>query len=213
MADFERTKAIDKLTKSSVYGYIRKCQKLFPSKDPYYNLSQLIVVLILLYFDAPDCFEINNSDTFEYSKSKHGLFFHVFGTMKVSRDTHRTYQWKVQISDEFRSRYGLIDITNGTPKVYDKKNMADSDTAKNMVFIGTKKGPYKGGAFGVSKGPLRCFIQPADTVTVTLDFMINQISFTSQKTNKTVTETLRQDVNAMKFIAEFNYCDSTMTLL
>ena len=42
MAEFDRIKAMDKSVKLSVYGYIRKYQALFPSDNPYYNLSQLI---------------------------------------------------------------------------------------------------------------------------------------------------------------------------
>ena len=49
MSNFERIKAMDKSVQLSVYGYTRKAQAMFPSDNPYYNLSQLVTALILLY--------------------------------------------------------------------------------------------------------------------------------------------------------------------
>ena len=61
MAEFERIKVIDKTIKLSVHGYVRQSQALFPSDNTYYNLPQLVIFWISLYFEEPELFEINRS--------------------------------------------------------------------------------------------------------------------------------------------------------
>ena len=86
----------------------------FPKDNPYYNLSQLIIFLVLLYFDEPDCFEINNQTSFHFISDQHGFLYHVFGRQTIKRHHMGSYQWKVKTNAGFGGRIGIIDANKIT---------------------------------------------------------------------------------------------------
>eukprot|EP01083_Nonionella_stella_P178459 630446_1 len=49
---FDDIKTIDRETELCVYGYIRGCQSLLPSIDPYYNIPQLVHYIVLSFHGA-----------------------------------------------------------------------------------------------------------------------------------------------------------------
>ena len=56
-----------------------------PSENPYYNLSQPITILTLLYFDEPERFEINDETSFTFIPGKHKFAYHLLGKKSIHR--------------------------------------------------------------------------------------------------------------------------------
>ena len=121
MADFERIKSIDKSIKLSVHGYFRQSKALFPSDNPYYNLPQLVIFWILLYFEEPELFEINRSKVYQYDTCRDDDGFRIYGTRICARkDNINEYKWTVRTTKPFEGMYGLINITNKDAKWFRK---------------------------------------------------------------------------------------------
>ena len=114
--DFERIKEIDKFVRLSVYGYIRQCQKLLPSEiNPYFNISQLIIFIILLYCDQPEIIEtvdttlydIDDSHTTITKKESSGGGS-IFGKTTICSDKGGIYKWKFKIiTTGINMRFGI----------------------------------------------------------------------------------------------------------
>ena len=191
MADFERIKSMDESTKLSVYGYIRRSQKLFPSNNPYYNLSQLITCLILLYFDEPECFEINNDQIFEYNGSEYGDFFHIYGKKKLERKYINTFKWKIQTNETFEGRMGII--------AGDQKVTSYSIHCTPNV-IEWKSRIWNSGSKWGGDDELTCI---TNDILISLDFTSNMISFESTKGECTKERTLKYGVEIVRLVIEF----------
>ena len=54
---------------------------------------------------------------------------------------------------------------------------------------------------------------PGDIITIEIDFEKDCISFTSERRGQTISAKLRSNLEAVKFVAEFAYCDSKMSFL
>ena len=209
---FERVKSMDDKVKCTVYGYIAQCRLFFPSDNPYYTISELIIFMILLYYDADELFEINDKKIFNYIKKLYGDEYHIYGKQRIDRNKVSMYKWIIETSESFEGRYGIIDDTEDY-KSKIKQNETDICYNKHTANVGSKKCGHDGGCFSKRNRKLCSFIERGDIVTIIVDFNENTISFNSKLTEETVTEKLKDGIIAIRFIAEFNYVDSVIQIL
>ena len=196
MADFEKIKSMDESTKLSVHGYIRLSQNLFPSNNPYYNLSQLITYLILLYFDEPECFEINNDQIFEYNGTEYEDFFRIYGKKKLERKYINTFKWKIETNETFEGRMGIM---TGHQKVASYS----IHCTNNVIECGSQEYGDSGSKWGAHDSDLSSFIPPNDILIISLDFTSNIISFESTKRELKIKRTLKDGVEIVRLVIEF----------
>ena len=203
----ETTKAMCKAVRYSVNGYLRRCQKLLPSNEPYFDLHghDIIISYILLFYGETDVFEINNEPSFKYSLIQYNRLFHIFGKNIIDRQYFDKYQWKVEISCGFDGRLGIIREIQ-TNKVENGRqiwhtNYDDTATAASLGWAGRIFGSSDPDEYTSS------FIDASnedDIIIIDLDYNINQVTFTSQKTNKTRVGSVLKHIKSVKFIAEIN---------
>ena len=210
--ELDRIKSMDRSSIYSVHGYIRQCQRLLPSDNAYYNLHghQLIISAILLFFDEPECFEINNDTSFTFKHKQHKNYYHIIGKKTIKRGNTHKYSWKIETSESYKGRYGLIDVT---PNIIHQpiSNKCNMYRHKDVITVGSEEGGHYGSVFG--EPIFKSFIAKSDIVTITLDYTTNTVIFESHKNNKTETIKLKENVNETKFIAECNYVDSIIKIL
>ena len=70
-----------------------------------------------------------------------------------------------------------------------------------------------GGLHGEHHLDLTGFVQREDVLTMTVNYKANTISFHSQKIDRTVTKKSKATTKCVKFVAEFFYSNTTITLL
>ena len=208
---FERIKSLDEKTKFAVYGFIRISQSLLPSDDPYFNISELIIFIIVAYYAENEVFEINNQRYFEYITKEHRNVFHIYGKIRVERNSKHNsiFKWVIKTSESFEGRYGILNDDN---KQEIRQNV-DTCYHRDTINIGSEKCGHDGGYFKERCRDLCNFIKRGDVVTMIINFPENIISFHSKMSDKTVVKELKTEMLAARFIAEFNYVDSTIELL
>ena len=210
--DLDRIKTMDKSTKHCVYGYIRECQNLFCYNDnPYYNLYGNIIIIssVLLFYDEPDIFEINDKRTFKYSVSEHGTIFHIFSKKVIERKHTNNYKWKIKTNDTFSGTFGVIDIAK-IDKIENGKFLWCIDH-RDFAIVGSKLVCWSAAIFnGTNTGS---FVEKEDIITIELDFNKDIISFTSQKSKETKIDKLKPGIKSVKFIAEFDIYDCEMSFV
>ena len=69
MAHFVNAGKVKDETKIIVSGYIKICQSMFGDENPYYNISELVVHIIISYFAQIDYFE-TKSDSLSLDNTK-----------------------------------------------------------------------------------------------------------------------------------------------
>ena len=55
-------KKVDDITKNAVYGFMRRCQKLLPCDNPYYNIPLLIKNICINYYWISEYFTSHGSN-------------------------------------------------------------------------------------------------------------------------------------------------------
>ena len=217
-SDFEGIKSITERTKHIAHGYIRECQKLFIDEDnPYYIIPQLIYIMVLLFFDDPEYFTINEKSKFEYIHKEHGNYYHIYGNKRIKRNYTKQYEWKVKVGPVFKGRFGIL---NDIPSTYENI-MDDSCYWRNIeiINIGAREGYHIFGRTGDRE--LASFIASADTIIINIDFEEDTISFESTarqaddydiKPNKPtkVVRDLKKGTDTVRFCAELTWSDSTI---
>lgn len=213
--EFSRIKTISRSVKYSVNGYIRRCQKLLPSDNPYFDLHayEIIISHILLFYDEPDVFEINGKSFFDYKKAVHHQAYHVFGKRIIKRGNINNYKWKIEASEGFSGRLGVIDTT----KIKEIKDghyfYNDSRLKSATAFCGSAADGWNGGIFGAESLNGNNMIPPdGDVITIDLDWITNKITITSKATNKIASGDIKPELKAVKFIAEFGFHDSSISI-
>ena len=78
--DFDQIKSIPEGTQYSVYDFIWRCQSLLPANNTYYIIPELIECTILLFYNKPQLFAVNDSKLFTYKNYQHGDYFKLYGT-------------------------------------------------------------------------------------------------------------------------------------
>ena len=212
--DFDRIKNMDQSVQYSVNGYVRKCQKLFPSNNAYYDIHghSIIISCILLFFDEPEVFEINNTNSFKYIVTEHGDLFHIFGKKKIDRKYVKTHKWMIETNEEFAGTFGIMDykhidtVKNGHGKYLWYSHM------KHMASVGSKNQGFSAKIFETTSTTSFVSKKGGDTITIELDYDNDKVTFSSKKKNETRTGKLKKGLEAVKFFAEFNYFDSEMKI-
>eukprot|EP01084_Bolivina_argentea_P016231 30381_1 len=226
VVDLKKVKEIKQKQKDIVYGYIKGIQwSLFPTNDPFFNINQLIKDLCLLYFvHQKDYFTINNERTFNYIYDKHKDWYHIFGEYAVQRGMIDTYTWKIETSGTYSGRLGIVDDTNindGSCTITNGKGMY---TNKHVICAGNHCGGTRwyGNVYGkTNTKELYDFFEQQDTVTITVNFKDNTVTFNSKENQKRVVKQLKDTTNCVKFVGEFTshnllgkvQQDATMTML
>ena len=209
--NFDRIKTIDKSVQYSVYGYVRSCQKLFPSNNAYYDIHghSIIVSCILLFFDEPEVFEINGKSSFRYTapKQSDNELFHVFGQKVVERKYTKTYKWVIETDDNFFGTFGIID----TKFVETVKNGAGKylwySHVEHMAVVGSENGGFNGAIFN-GENTYAFVSGKGDIVTIELDYANDKVTFSSKNKDKTKSDALKKGVDAVRFVAEFRCHDT-----
>ena len=208
--DLSRIKAMDESTKWTVYGYIRECQHLFPNHDdPYYDLygNTIINSAILLFYDEPDLFGINGKSSFKYTKCD-GIL-HIFGNKVIERKNVRKYKWKIKTNEAFSGTFGVIDSECVDKVKNERHHYLWVRHKKDVALVGSENMFWVGSIFATTC--TSAFVAKDDITTIELDYDNDIISFSSEKTKITKTGTLKQGLNGVKFVAEFENFSSIDT--
>ena len=189
-------KGIDQKVKDCVNGYIRQCQTLLPKENPYYNIPELVVYSIILFYYIGDAFDPNycsasyrlSNDNSTVLKTK-GDYTNAFLTKIVSKGIHK---WRFKIN---KMTTGMI---IGVWKAHIDKDV-------NLYLLYEKSGKYYGwdmfnisrnrtpeeGAGGSINWGVRCFT--GDIVEMKLDLNKLQLSyFTNGKPQGIAFENMEQ---------------------
>ena len=54
-------KQVDQSIKDCINGCIKQCQLLLPTDNPYYNISELVIYWVILFYYIGDQFDVKNS--------------------------------------------------------------------------------------------------------------------------------------------------------
>ena len=219
--DFNEVVTIDKSIQNTVYGYVHRCQALFPADNPYYNISKLIIYIILFYFNEGDTFEINNESTFNFINNEHKYAYHIFGAKRVRRKYVKEYEWKIKIEDSDTEKYhcryggtiGIIDDTkNGSSKIRQGHNL---EHYKDAIVVGSNSGNWPGTIYGDTQWStdVTRFIQANDTITIKVNFVDNSVCFTSKKQDKSATRKLKKETKIIRVVVEFGGGDCTVSFI
>ena len=159
------------------------------------------------YYIKTDRFEINKDTIYRYDGSKFDYdndHIRIRGEEQVRRELIDEYKWKIQTSQSFVGRFGIIDDTkNVSDKMQDGKWFSQN---KDIICIGSKMDDWCGGIYGViNGGDLKGFGEQGDTITIHVDFVKNMVTFTSEMTEKVTTKNLRSGHDVVRFVAEFYY--------
>ena len=212
--NFDQIKNIIQPTKDTVHGYIRDCEKLFPSDNPYYHIPKLINFLVLLFYNDIECFAVdgNNSQIFNYIFSKHKNYYHIFGVNRICRKSVLEYKWIIETSKTFQGRFGII---NDIPVAY-KQIPTQECYWKNqhIINVGSNKLRHCGHNFGnIHDKDLHDFFQEEEIVVITINFTKNTITFKAKTQGKEVLRYLKPGIDAVKFCAEIKATNSFIRFL
>ena len=211
--NFEQIKSIPKNTQYAAYGFIRRCQSLLPSDDTYFVIPSLVQCTILLFYNDFELFQCNQSKIFRYVYSLHGNYFKVFGMNLIERKYTKEYEWKIGTT-KFEGRFGLINDTNNASKSEVIKNGSCYWLHSDVINVGTVKGVRDGTEWGSGGGSnLDAFIENSDVITIKIDFVEDNISFTSDVNQRTITRNIKQSVECVRFVCECCACDSEIKFL
>ena len=200
--DFERLNVVDTKTKMIVNGYIRRQQRILPVNNAYYTISDLIICLIVLFFDYGERFEINDRKEFIYNRDEYGYAFHIYGRKRIERGIINQYTWVIVTNKQFGGVVGIID-EDTICQVNDGKNIYFKNRS-NTAAVGTKHGNWSSWIFGQGLGVGYSKEKPnGDIIAITLDFDANMIKFKSYRTKKILTGNLPDTLNCARLIIEF----------
>ena len=207
--NFERIKGMSKSLRFTAKGYVRECESLFPADNPYYNIPELITFLILLYMEEFDCFDVNDKQIYHH-EAELARFYHIFGKIRVDRKYYDKYQWFIETDGTFEGRIGIINDTNNA--VAASKQGSSLYRHDETVTAGSKQYCDAGAEWDKECYPLAEFILPRDTVIITLDYKTNTVCFRSELSEKEHTTNLKEEMQVIRFFAEFLSRASTMKI-
>ena len=204
MVNFEEAKKMHKSVRYTVAGYVRRTEALFPD-NAYYNIPDLVIFMILFFYNDFERFNVNNETFFDYDDKVNGRSFHVYGTRLIERRKGGKCEWRVKISSGFRGRIGIIDVTNDH-----KKTVTQNLTMHrhpDIIIVGSSTGGYWGALYGKKNDEMNGFVASGDTLTIIVDFDENKITFKSKKNKKKrrqLSRNITSNTSFIRFIAEFN---------
>ena len=214
--NFDNVKNIPKSRQNLIYGYIKKCQDLFPSNIPYYNIPKLIDYIILFYYNSYDVFSINDKNIFKYIYDTHKYAFHIYSKNKIKRGIDNEWKYIIKTSKGFGGCIGIMDDTdnNGQNKIKNGESHSHQQF-KHVTFVGTYSGNWSGCVGGIVDGnysELTRFIYIEDTITIIVNYKDNIVSFKSLLRNKEINTKLKNNVKSVRLIIEFGAEDCTIQL-
>ena len=198
--NFEELKTIPIRVQYSVSGYIRRCQILLPTDNPYYNIPELINFIVLLFYNDIERFTINNSNIFNFDFTERGNYFHLYGTRRIERKYTDFHTWVIETNAAFKGRFGIMnDTQEAIDEIVDNKCYWKN---KDIGNVGSVAGGHSGNWFGVTGAKLGGFIKEGDVITITVDFKDNKVSFRSKQSGQVRLKDLKPEIQAIKFCAE-----------
>ena len=214
--NFEQIKSISKHTQYVAYGFIRRCQSLLPADDAYFIIPSLVEYTILLFYNDFELFQFNQSKTFRYFHRSHGDYFKLFGTNLIERKYTNEYEWKIETNESFSGRFGVVNDTNN---ISTSPSIINGDCYwrhPDVINIGSERGGHQGTEWGSGGGTdLDAFIAEytKDIITINIDFVKDNISFTSNSHQRTITKKIKKGVESVRFVCECCSRDSEIKLL
>ena len=204
IVNFEEAKKMDKSVRYTVAGYVKRYQTLFPN-NAYYNIPDLVIFMILFFYNDFERFNVNDETFFDYDYKVNGGAFHVYGTRLIDRRKGGKCAWRVKISAGFKGRIGIIDVTNDH-----KETVTQNSTMHfhpDVIIVGSSMGGYWGAVYGKKNEDMNGFVASGDTLTIIVNFNANIITFKSKKNKKKrrqLLRNIRNNTRFIRFIAEFN---------
>ena len=100
--NFDETKKATNREKIIVNGYIKKCQYLLPSNEPYYNIPQLIYFTVIAFYHKCEYFtkhgdKIEINDKYDTATNKTSTYNTVYGNIDINGNESIIYVWKIKI--------------------------------------------------------------------------------------------------------------------
>ena len=159
-------------------------------------------ICLEFYYIKSDRFAVNDDTIFDYDENEHGILYHILGKMKVDREMMDEYEWKIETTQPYLGRLGIVDDTNnGSSKLKEGDPLWRNS---NVISIGTRKGYWSGSYFGdCAFQDLHSFIAEKDIITINVNYIENIVTFKSKASEKIVTKNLRKEMNVIRFVAEF----------
>ena len=211
-SEFDRIKTLSESTRLTVYGYVRVAQQLFLGNNPYYNMydNTIIISKILLFFDEPELFGINDKSSFNYVNNKNDDAFHIFGKKIITKGVINKHKWRIKTDKAFNGTFGVINVDGISKVKNDGWSYLWYKNAEDVACLGCKNGICTAFIFGDVQTE-SFIVFGGDLITIQLDYDENLTSFTSEKSKKTKTGRLKKGLKSVKFIAEFNGSDSVLS--
>ena len=183
-------------------GFIHEMQQLLKHKV---IPAEIANICFEFYFIKRDRFTVNDDVIFEFDREKYPIGFRMVGTERIDRNVMNVFEWKIQTSKSFVGRIGIIDDTKNASKYLKSGDQKWLWEHEDAITVGTSICGWTGGIFGSSHDPdLARFIAYGDIVTIYLNFETNTVKFESEDSGKTATKNLRDGMDIVRFVVEFD---------